>query len=58
MKKREENLANNAWETNTSTTQAEQPIQQVQSTAEQVTNSEVNENPVEKNNDEYLSENH
>ena len=55
LKKREETLANNAWETNTPIAEPEQPIQ---STPEQVTNPEVNENPVEKNNDEYLSENH
>lgn len=58
LKKREENLANNTWETDTPITETEQPIQSVQPTAEQVTTTEVNENPVEKNNEEYLSENH
>jgi len=58
LKKREENLANNTWETSTPTTQTGQSIQPVQTTAEQVTNSEENENTVEKNNEEYLSQNH
>ena len=55
LKKREQKLNNenaNTWQINTQTIQSTQP------TDTQTTNPEIDKDPVEKNNEDYLSQNH